>query len=70
MAPIEMPTDEHAQAGAAAQAPVLGDLQHEAAKRDGVVPRDDAFFLVTEDLFEGRARPRARRRWRDRPGPG
>src|SRR5260370_38851454 len=46
MPPVEVPANEHAQAGAAAPAPLLVDLQHHAIEHERVVPRDAALFLV------------------------
>src|SRR4029077_4663426 len=49
---IEVATDEHPQARAAAAAGLLGDLQGHAAEGDGVVAATDPFFLHAEDLVE------------------
>src|ERR1700716_3084306 len=52
MPPVEVPTNEHAQASTAAPAPLLVDLQHDPIEHEGVVPGDAALFLVAEDLVQ------------------
>src|SRR5262245_28769977 len=52
MAAVEMTTDQDAQARATAAAGLLGELQDDAIERDGVIARDGALVLVTEDLLE------------------
>src|SRR5258705_8730263 len=52
---IEVATDEHPQARAAAAAGLLGHLQGHAADDDDVVAAHDPLFLHTEDLVEGHA---------------
>jgi len=47
-----MAADEHPEAGAAAAAALLVDLQDEALERDGVVAGHHPFLLVAEDLVE------------------
>jgi hypothetical protein len=49
---IEVATDEHPQARAAAAAGLLGDLQSHAAEADDVVAVHAPFFLHAEDLVE------------------
>jgi hypothetical protein len=50
--PVQIPPDEHVQAGAGASSGLRGDLQDLAAEGDRIVRRDDAFLLVTEDLVK------------------
>lgn len=52
MVAIEMATDEHAQAGTAAAARLLGELEREVLGGDHVVTADDALMLHAEDLLE------------------
>src|SRR5438132_13732464 len=49
---IEVATDEHPQARAAAAAGLLGHLQGHAADDDDVVAAHDPLFLHAEDLVE------------------
>src|SRR5262249_10506390 len=49
---VEVPPDQDPQAGAAPAAALLGNLQDEPIERDGVVPRDDALFFMTQDLIQ------------------
>src|SRR5258706_3518841 len=52
MPPVEVPTNEHAQASTAAPAPLLVDLQHYPIERERVVPGDAPLVLVAKDLVE------------------
>ena len=52
MPPVEVPTNEHAQASTAAPAPLLVDLQHHPIERERVVPGDAPLVLVAKDLVE------------------
>src|SRR5882672_8189774 len=52
MPTVEVPANEYAQAGAAAAALLLVDLQHHAIEHERVVPGDGALFLVAEDLVQ------------------
>jgi hypothetical protein len=46
MPTVEVPANEDAQAGAAAAAALLVDLQHDAIEHERAVPGDAALFLV------------------------
>src|SRR5258706_7029584 len=52
MPAVEVPANEYAQAGTAAPAPLLVDLQHHAIEHERIVPGDGALFLVAEDLVQ------------------
>src|SRR5205809_7325700 len=56
MLPIEVATHEHPEAGTGAAAALLVELEHDALEGDGVVPGDDAFLFMAEDLREVVAR--------------
>ena len=50
MLPVEVATDEDAEAGAGAAAALLVDLEQDALEGDRVVPRHDALLFMAEDL--------------------
>lgn len=53
-----MPADEDREAGTAAAAALLIDLENDSVEDHGVVARDGAGLLVAEDLVEVHAAER------------